>query len=505
MKKLLLVILTLSTSSLFSQNLIQPEHLEYLGAFLLPGDNEERGWSYTTGGYTFYPAGDPQGPQDGYPGSLFGIGHTWYGDVSEVSIPVPLISATKDITQLNTAATLQDFANIREQVFDDMYFEITRCGIEYLPAQGSQSGGKLYMTYGQHYQEDSLFSSFIWLDLDLSNPNLAGPWHFGNYSNYRTDDYIFEIPQQWSDTHTPGLRLAAGRVRDGGWGGYGPNIFAFGPWNDGNPPAPYDTLRNITPLLMYDSFSEDPNPHKMNTHHMSDQWFGGAWLTSGNYSSIAFIVMKGQGECWYGLPDGTVWPDEPPYPEDPENQRGWWSDSFEAMIYLYNPDDLAKVAAGTMELYGPQPYAMMNISDRLFLRDSVKQKYLLDGIAYDRANNIIYISEPFGAGDGRPVMHAWKVTTPMSADENNDAAEIFKADYIPECECIRIGFGGEIKIPATVEVFNLNGGLAGTYSIENPDFGNSFDIAASGLTPGVYIIRLNNSGRLYAGRINVIK
>lgn len=54
---------------------------------------------------------------------------------------------------------------------------------------------------------------------------------------YRVNDYIFEIPSAWADTHLRGAKLATGRYRDGGWSGMGPNIFAYGPWLDGSPPA----------------------------------------------------------------------------------------------------------------------------------------------------------------------------------------------------------------------------------------------------------------------------
>ena len=39
----------------------------------------------------YYPDGDPEG-DDGYPGSIFGIGHDQTQYVSEISIPVPVAS-----------------------------------------------------------------------------------------------------------------------------------------------------------------------------------------------------------------------------------------------------------------------------------------------------------------------------------------------------------------------------------------------------------------------------
>ena len=61
-----------------SDELIQPENLTYLGAFRLPADApDEIGWKWSnwSSGLTYYPDGDPDGESDGYPGSLFGVGH----------------------------------------------------------------------------------------------------------------------------------------------------------------------------------------------------------------------------------------------------------------------------------------------------------------------------------------------------------------------------------------------------------------------------------------------
>ena len=88
---------------------IQPADLEYKGAFRLPDGPEEIAWEWSGEGMTYYPKGDPEGPDDGYPGSIFGIGHDWNKYVSEISIPVPVISAAKNVDDLNRAEALQEF------------------------------------------------------------------------------------------------------------------------------------------------------------------------------------------------------------------------------------------------------------------------------------------------------------------------------------------------------------------------------------------------------------
>jgi hypothetical protein len=54
---------------------VQPEDLTYLGAFRLPDGPPEIGWYWGGTAMTYYPEGDPNGPDDGFPGSIFGTGH----------------------------------------------------------------------------------------------------------------------------------------------------------------------------------------------------------------------------------------------------------------------------------------------------------------------------------------------------------------------------------------------------------------------------------------------
>jgi hypothetical protein len=385
-------------------SLVQPSDLAYLGAFRLPGDApDEIGWLWSGEAMAYYPDGDPDGPDDGFPGSLFGTGHDWNQYVSEVSIPVPVISPGKNVEELNTATTLQPFQDIRGGTID-WPLEIPRVGLEYLPPQGEQELGKLYFCWAPHLDEGATNPSHGWCELDLSNPQPAGPWRIGDYWNYVTSDYIFAIPQAWADANTPGMLLATGRYRDGGQGSLGPSLFAYGPWNEGNPPPPGATLSAV-PLLLYGNVYEEGSP-AMNGYAHSDHWSGGAWLTADDESAVIFVGTKGQGETWYGCADGTVWPDEPPYPpECPE--RGWWSSSFEGQIIFYDPAELAAVARGEMETWGPQPYATLDIEDVLYNVD-FELFYHVGAASFDREHGLLYVFEPL-ADEERSLVHVWQI------------------------------------------------------------------------------------------------
>ncbi len=174
---------------------LDPGDLVYLGAFRLPNDSGGMGWEYSGHGMTFYPDGDPGGSVDGFGGSLYIVGHDQQLYVAEVSIPAPVISDNLD--DLNTAETLQPFADITGgRITDDL--ALPRMGIEYLPAMGETTEPKLHFALGQHIQEFE--PSHGWASLDLSNPDPAGLWVFDGFTNYATNDYLFEIPEDWADT-----------------------------------------------------------------------------------------------------------------------------------------------------------------------------------------------------------------------------------------------------------------------------------------------------------------
>lgn len=379
--------------------LIQPSDLTYVGAFRLPDGPEEIGWAWSGEALAYYPGGDPDGPDDGFPGSLFGTGHNWNQWVSEIDIPVPIHSPAKDVDDLNTATTQQEFHNIRGDLFDHLDFEIPRAGLEYLPVPGSQGRGKLHFCWGQHYQEEGQTVSHGWCELDLSDPQPAGAWYLGDYTNYATNDYLFAIPQAWADVHTPGMYLATGRFRDGGWSGQGPSLFAYGPWAQGDPPLPGSRLPAV-PLLLYDtSHAETPSAHTLVEYHHSDEWTGGAWLTAGEKSAVIFVGTKGQGDCWYGNPDGPCLECE---------NRGWWSDRFVGQILFYDPADLATVARGEMETWAPQPYATLEIDEYLYHVESEQQKHHVGAASFDRERGLLYVFEPLVDKD-KPLVHVWRV------------------------------------------------------------------------------------------------
>lgn len=392
-------------------SLIWPEEITYIGAFRVPQETGAgSGWNYGGGGLAYCPGGEPGGPDDGFPGSLFGVGHDTENEVSEISIPVPLNPPDKDPAALNTAAVLQPFASITGGIFtpsDDG--APLHMDLEYLPAKGDQTSEKIYLVWGEHYQFEQA-PSHAWSETCLTAPLTRGPWYIGNYSNFATSDYLFSVPDDWAGAHTGGLSLVTGRFRDGSLGGSGPALFATAPWLDGDPPAPGTTLDAVVPLLLYEKGYEGSR-RVMAGYTNADEWSGATWISAGNRSAVIFTGTRGRGGWWYGFANGVVWPEEPPYPPippPPNDDRGWWADGFRAVIAFYDPADLAAVAHGLAAPSRPQPYAEMIIDGYLYDISWAKEKRRVGAAAFDPGSGILYISEFRGDGD-LPLIHAWKI------------------------------------------------------------------------------------------------
>lgn len=173
-------------SSDLPTDLLRPDDFVYQGAFRLPGGSNGSNWEYGGSAMTFYPDGDPHGPDDGWPGSIFGVGHDQQQQVSEIDIPVPVISKKKRLADLNRAVTLQKFEDITGGRYGEL--EIPRAGIEFLPTRPGQSQGKLHFSWGEHFQFERK-PALGWSELDISAPQTQGIWFLGDFTNYVMGDY----------------------------------------------------------------------------------------------------------------------------------------------------------------------------------------------------------------------------------------------------------------------------------------------------------------------------
>ena len=430
----------------------------YVGAFRLPGRyTPPQTFAYGGNAMTFNPIGDPAGT-DLYPGSLFIMGHDRiaYGvlpdgnQVAEVSIITPVIA--REPEDLPEATFIQSFREIVPIDFHIMD-EIPRVGLAYL--NHPRTGPKIHLAWGQHLQPEAI-PSHGWFNPSLTTPDFKGFWFIGNQNLNSVNGYLFEIPSAWADANVQGRYLATGRMRDGGWGGMGPALFAYRPWLDNGAAPPAGTHLTETPLLLYEnSRNSGEIVRAMTGYQHPDELEGGAWITtSAGRSAVLFAGTKSNGiKYWYGYinPRGPQYPCVDTHVTDfdtcrmangdrcPDEDfagccdetlgncisyRGWWSTRFDAQFILYDPEDLARVASGVSNSWQPQPYASIDIDQYLYLKapigdeitlgTGVQRRYRIGDVAYDRAHDLLYVLEQY-ADATKPVVHVWHLNRGQGA------------------------------------------------------------------------------------------
>ena len=392
-----------------SDGLVHPaEDLRYLGAFRFPTTVEGYGWGYSTQGMSYLPHGDPSGPEDGHPGSLFAITNTWsdINHAGEISIPEP--STAADVESLPAAEMLQPLTDVTAGTQVGGSGDTQLADVQYLPAQEGQSADTLYWAMWDYYSPDYDDLAFGWCGLDFDELDSHGSWRLDDYPFSATGKYLFEIPASWADEHVDSKYLAAGRFRVVNSGSFGPALYAFAPWqeNGGQPPADGSALETVQ-LLYYPDLD-----HKIDNWSSFDGFHDGVWLTSGARSAVVLTGNKAlrtwdSDQQYYGVPD-----------QDQCGGKGYHAAPYVAAMYFYDPADLAAVAAGDMEPYEPQPYAVFNVDDVVFNRTCHAD--VLGGAAFDREHGLLYVAEMLvdGVYNPRPIVHVW------SLDEEAHAADL---------------------------------------------------------------------------------
>lgn len=394
---IIILLLTVSNSSCWAEKeaengghknrRIHPSSdLKYMGAFKLPKE---------TSGHvlTFRADGDPQGTADGYPGSLFSSESlTSAGLVTEFTIPKPAVSPRKNVSDLRVAQVLQGPVDITGGKVNGNYSGLTLQGIQYLPAQSDQVGSRLYWARMDNYVNNPELSLGA-ATLDFPNIKVEGLWKLKGLNAVQHNNYIFEVPRKWADTYLRGKYLVCGRFRDGRGNHCGPGLFAYAPWQHGNPPSDGQALDSIR-LLHYEI-----GQGEMNNYSVTDIWRDGAWLEAGDKAAVIFTGSKSQ---YYGYYGGAL-------PDD-GGTSGYHSTPNQAAILFYDPNDFAEVVLGRQRPHDPQPYAVMQLENYLFSQKNLGSR-TLGGVGYDRENNILYIGEPknYSGDSNSELVHVFRI------------------------------------------------------------------------------------------------
>lgn len=408
------------------QLILAHSDIKYIGAFRLPTDYEGQtsAWNFASSGLAYYPDGNPAGTEDELSGSLYGVGHPHAPQLSEVSIPKPIISDNP--ADLRRARRLQDFSNnIWPAVYEGNWQPAGGgdpvIGITYHQERGIE--GLFYSIYNSYAMGESKAHGYVPLDLS----GAIGAWYLGGTledANHLapplTDRYLFTLPENWASAHTYGRTLAVGQGYQSGEGipSYGPTVFAISPTEKTGQLPDDNEVIDATTLLRYGTDGSAPDRWLLNWS-LTMGYSGAAFLSAGDKSAMVFAVSRPLGDTWYGGEDGTVTftsdLDLPMTRASSEQIRGPMATEREVSLYLYNPADLAAVANGDMQPWQPQPYQILDVKKDL-MAGLADREPNVGAISFDADNGFLYMIQSnadFSAGsrgyERRSLVYVWKV------------------------------------------------------------------------------------------------
>jgi hypothetical protein len=400
--------------------MITPGNFQYVGAFRTPELSDTRHtFAYGGWGIAWRPDGDPDGVDDGFPGSLYVAGHRNEQLIAEISIPVPGRARSKHIDTLPAATLLQDFADVTDGLREDF----TSGSSEPFQLGGLLvTGNRLHWTMHKYYNvENHDYPSHGTSGLNMLSSLADGPWHLGpfnspyaEWNSYKHAGYIFEVPSSEAGRWFGGRNLISGLQISTGLqaSSQGPAMFAYQLPAEGTPPG---TELDALPLCWYSQ--QQP----LEGHHPADRWSGGAWLTLGDKQAVVIAGRKSLGSYYYG--------EARPFDCTPD--KGYHGTPYEFQVLFYSPASLIHAAHRSLPATAIEPWLRWTATHA----GGGPGQYLIDncnkhtgGLAYDRKNNLLYLSQ-IDAGvlrdseEPQPVIHVFRIT---AGDNESDVFVAFQ-------------------------------------------------------------------------------
>ncbi|MBL8820423.1 MAG: hypothetical protein JNL58_30650 [Planctomyces sp.] len=389
------------------ESMITPGNFEYLGGFRPPSStDDEHTFSYGGWGIAWRPDGDPDGAKDGYPGSLYLVGHQQSQEVAEISIPKPVVSADDRMDDLPVSEILQPFHDVTSGLMARMNVEQTTP----FNIGGLQvTQGVLHWTIHKYYNVDGVdYPSHGVSPLRAFEWSPAGPWHLGpmrtgspEWHSYKHAGYIFEVPESEAKEWFGGRNLISGLQISTGLqaSSQGPAMFSYQLPERG---TPAETSLSAVPLVWYSQ--QQP----LVGHHPADRWSGGAWLTLGDKQAVVIVGRKALGEFYYGEPR----------PQDCSPYKGYHGPPYEFQMLFYSPASLIHAAHGSLRAESVEPWLRWDShfeggGPGHYIFPSCGQD--IGGMTYDRERNLLYIVQ-VNAGHTSdneyellPVIHVFRI------------------------------------------------------------------------------------------------
>lgn len=402
-----------------SAKLLNPwKDFAYAGGFRLPVTSSFD-WSWASAGLAWRPDGNPgRNAATELPGSLYALSRTQTG-VGAFTIPKPVNS--RRLSDWPRARTLIPVRNLWPAVYGGSTIppggaDWAVASLAYHPG-GNGVGPRLYYGICNFFGTDPASPSHGWFDLALTAGH--GAWHIGgrppnNVSPSLTARYACAIPQAWADRHARGRSLLVGNnfLSGGPENRNGPNVYAIAPWASGSLPGNGAALP-ATRLLQYSPIGEIT--HQVPNWRIDRNAEGAAWIEKGGKSALAISYRRPMGDGWYGDTAGNNFTFYN-IPAPPSDEEGAGATRWRNELMLYNPADLAAVAAGTKAPWEPLPYATYDLGQYSLVANVPAP--MAGAICYADNGYLFYI-EPNGDAGGAAgengLIHVFKVN-PAAGD-----------------------------------------------------------------------------------------
>ena len=387
----------------------------YAGGFRLPQTPAED-WSWASSGLAWRPDGNPEAnPATELPGSLYALSHSQAG-IGAVTIPKPMRSP--NLAAWPRARTLIPVRDIWPRVYGGRPYpsggaDWPVASLAYHPG-GNGVGARLYYGICNFYGTDAAAPTHGWFDLGLAAGH--GAWYIGglppaNVAPSLTARYACPIPSAWANRHAGGRSLLIGNnfLSGGPEIRNGPNVYAIAPWASGSLPANGAALP-ATLLLQYSPIGEITR--QVPNWRIDRNAEGAAWIEWGGQSALAISYRRPLGDGWYGDRSGNNFT----YfniPLPPSEGEGAGATRWRNELMLYNPADLAAVAAGTKEPWEPLPYATYDLAQFSFATNRADPES--GAICFATNGYLFYLEhngDELGEAAVNGLVHVWRVETP---------------------------------------------------------------------------------------------
>ncbi|MCP4191072.1 MAG: hypothetical protein GY768_10645 [Planctomycetaceae bacterium] len=366
--------------------LLQEDALDYVGAFRVP--------SGTIGVSRFSNAGTGLAFNSDT-NSLFIVGHSDESAIAEVAIPNEIITSTQ-VSELTTAEILQPFTEIESRVPN---WPIKSFGnLSTLIGDLMVVDGQLIGSVFDYYDGDGdvMVSHFRLNSLDLKTATADGLFQVGDLGGGVTGGYMTDVPLEWQEDfgapHLTGQATLSILFRTSA----GPAAFAFDASAMGNDPS---NPVSAEPLVYYTVPNplgplREANPVYNRLSKIKDLAF------APDSRSVFFFGNHGIGEVCYGHAEECN--------DSVMTNKGYhaYGGEYENKIWAYDALDLLAVKNGEVEPWEISPYKSWTL-DLPFEEPSRR----LGGVAYDRANNRLYISQLYADKMGytkNPIIHVYQ-------------------------------------------------------------------------------------------------